>query len=324
MQSFRLWFLLENARLNPAAYNSLFRSELEALLPRITDLRRRLSLEKMRDFDWSGYILAALRNAGFNDEREREEMAHEVITNLLVTPGNLFRGYDPEESGPIEARFKLAVMYEIQALRKRRAREAGRASRTLSINGDHERAKMSPNQIPDRRSSLLNYENDANLIAGFRRFVQQNAGDDVLAVLDRKLDGFSARQLYDEPAFQHLGKWGVEKAMRRIQTLAQEYAKLRNNDLLLSFITKVMREREARRQKRRQESDIDEADRVYGLIQRAGPEGISKSRLHKNSHLPIQELERALEQLSRESLVRIDLKDGERIVRTAESGLVKA
>jgi hypothetical protein len=104
MQSFRLWFLLESARLNPTAYNSLFRSELEALLPRLSDPRRRISLDKMQTFDWAGYILSSLRNAGFIDEKEREDLAHEVITNLLVAPGNLFRGYDPEESGPMEAR----------------------------------------------------------------------------------------------------------------------------------------------------------------------------------------------------------------------------
>jgi hypothetical protein len=322
MHNFRLWFLLESARLNPAAYNSLFRSELEALLPRITDLRRRHSLEKMKDFDWSGYILAGLRNAGFTDQRDREERAHEIITNLLVTPGKLFHGYDPDESGPMEARFKLAVTYEIQAMRKRRAKDAGRASRMLSIGGDHELATMSADRIPDRRANLA-YDNDTNLIAGFRRFVQQKAGDDVLAVLDRKLDGFSARQLYDEPAFQSLGKFGIEKVMNKIQGLANEYAKLRNNDQLLSFINKVMQEKEARQQKRRQGADIDETDRVYRMIQRAGPEGILRSRLHKNSHLPIQSLEAALEKLTRKGQVRIDLEDGEKILRNAGPDLVK-
>jgi hypothetical protein len=93
MHAFRLWFLLENARLDPAAYNGLFRSELEALRPQVNDPRRRHSLEKMRDFNWSGYILASLKNAGFTDQREREEKAHEVIVNLVVSPGN-------ENAGP--------------------------------------------------------------------------------------------------------------------------------------------------------------------------------------------------------------------------------
>ena len=57
------------------------------------------SLERMRDTDFVGYILTRLRNAGLGDDRDREEAAHDVVVQLLVSPGQLFGGYDPDESG---------------------------------------------------------------------------------------------------------------------------------------------------------------------------------------------------------------------------------
>ena len=45
----------------------------------------------MRAFDFVAYILAALRNVGFGDQREREEAAHDVIVQLLVSAGSTLR-----------------------------------------------------------------------------------------------------------------------------------------------------------------------------------------------------------------------------------------
>ena len=101
MESFRLWlFLLESGRLDHDGFNDLFRQQLRALLPRITDPRRRASLERMQDTDWMNYILTALRNAGIRDEGEREEAANDIAVYLLVQPGRLFAGYDPDQQRP--------------------------------------------------------------------------------------------------------------------------------------------------------------------------------------------------------------------------------
>jgi hypothetical protein len=62
----------------------------------VTDERRRASLERVRDTDFVGYILTSLRNAGLGDDRDREEAAHDVVVQLLVSPGQLFSGYDPD------------------------------------------------------------------------------------------------------------------------------------------------------------------------------------------------------------------------------------
>jgi hypothetical protein len=93
--------LVESGRFDREAFNALFRDQLTELLPRVTDGRRRASLERVRDMDFVGYILTALRNAGLGDDRDREEAAHDVVVQLLVQPGQLFSGYDPDRSGPM-------------------------------------------------------------------------------------------------------------------------------------------------------------------------------------------------------------------------------
>ena len=124
MDGFRLWLmLLESGRFDRDGFNALFRDQLARLLPRVTDERRRASLERMRGTDFVAYILAALRNAGLGDDRDREEAAHDVVVQLLVQPGQLFSGYDPDRSGPMEARFGLsvrnAVLNVVRSLRRR-------------------------------------------------------------------------------------------------------------------------------------------------------------------------------------------------------------
>ncbi len=69
----------------------------------------------MRDFDFVGYILASLRNAGFREQQEREQAAHDLVVQLLVSPGQLFAGYNAS-SGPLEARFRLSVQNGIRNL----------------------------------------------------------------------------------------------------------------------------------------------------------------------------------------------------------------
>ena len=81
---FKTWLILESGRFDREAFNSLFRRQLEELLPRVNDQRRRASLERVRGTDWTGYILTALRNAGLGDDRDREEATHDVVVQLLV------------------------------------------------------------------------------------------------------------------------------------------------------------------------------------------------------------------------------------------------
>ncbi len=228
MESFRLWlFLLESGRLDHDGFNDLFRQQFRALLPRITDPRRRASLERMQDTDWVNYILTALRNAGIRDEGEREEAANDIAVYLLVQPGRLFAGYEPASSGPMEARFTLAVRNAVRNHLRSRGRRSSR------FRYDHADAALAA--VPDRR-----LEPADDVLAAFRAFLQEEIGDKAVELLDRRLeDGVSLRQLAREPAFQHLGDWGIRQMMRRIRDAATTFARSHADEDLLHAIARL-------------------------------------------------------------------------------------
>ena len=102
-------YLLAREHFDPHQYNTLFQQEIAYLLPKLTDPQHRQHVQRLRSFDFVGYIMASLRNAGFKGQQEVEDKAHEIAVRLVVTPGKLFAGYDEQSHGPLIARFKGAV-----------------------------------------------------------------------------------------------------------------------------------------------------------------------------------------------------------------------
>ncbi len=222
---FKTWLLLvESGRFDRDGFNALFRRQLAELLPRVTDERRRASLEAMRGTDFVAYILAALRNAGLGDDRDREEAAHDVIVQLLVSPGKLFAGYDPDRSGPMEARFSLSVRNAVSnVLRSRRRREP--------MN----RAIGAVDAVPDRRR-----EDADDVMAAFLKFLRAEAGDDAVRLLTVKLDDdLSQRDVIRHPAFAGLGEWRIRRLMTQIKDAATAFARRQGDDGFLTMIQRL-------------------------------------------------------------------------------------
>ena len=92
---------------DPKQYNHLFDQELEKVIAKTTDPAHRQALERMRGFNWTGYVAAAVRNAGYRDQREIQERSHDIAVKMLV--GGLFRDYDETRHGPMDLRFKRSV-----------------------------------------------------------------------------------------------------------------------------------------------------------------------------------------------------------------------
>jgi hypothetical protein len=228
MESFRLWlYLLESGRLDHDGFNAVFRQQLRALLPRVSDSRRSASLERMQDTDWMNYILTALRNAGIRDEGEREEAANDIAVYLLVQPGRLFAGYDPASSGPMEARFTLAVRNAV----RNHLRSRGRRSRRFR----DDQADAALATVPDRHR-----EPPDDVVTAFRAFLRREIGEDAVELLDRRIEnGTSLRQLAKDPEFRHLGDWGVRQTMRRIRDAATTFARLHGDEDLLRAIARL-------------------------------------------------------------------------------------
>ena len=76
---------------SPDQYNRLFDAELEKVIGRVRDPAHREALLRMRNFDWCRYIAASVRNAGYQDQRQRDEKTHEVVVKLIMEIVHRFR-----------------------------------------------------------------------------------------------------------------------------------------------------------------------------------------------------------------------------------------
>jgi hypothetical protein len=229
---FKTWLLLiESGRFDRDGFNALFRDQLARLLPRVNDERRRASLERVRGTDFVGYIVTALRNAGLGDDRDREEAAHDVVVQLLVQPGQLFNGYDPDRSGPMEARFALSVRNAVlNVLRSRRRREP--LSRAVGGTGVE--------AVPDRRRG-----GDDEVLIAFMRYLKAEVGDDAVELLTVKLDDdLSQRDLIRHPEFKDMGEWRIRRLMARIRDAATAFAERQGDDAVLAAINRLTRQDE--------------------------------------------------------------------------------
>lgn len=208
--------------------NRLFLDQLAELLPRVNDAGRRAGLDAMRDFDFVAYILAALRNAGFADAQEREQAVHDVIVYLLVQPGQLFAGYG-DTSGPMEARFRIAVQNAVRNL----VRGWRRRHPAMSI-GDGA-GELPAHAVPDRRHD----DHDDEVMAAFRDFLADELGEDAVTLLDRRLDGTSLRQLEGDTAFTRSSAWALRRLMASVRDAAAEFAREQGDDEFLAAIERI-------------------------------------------------------------------------------------
>ena len=153
--------LLEAAEFfSPAAYNPLFDSELAKVIARIHDPDLRRQVEGLKGFDWANYISRSLLRAGFRDDDQQEHF-HAIAVRLLVEPGKLFRGWQPQRHGPLERRFRRSVWNSIRNIvQKRQNWRKWMTTADPSIMADRMPAKAPPN----------------NIISEFRRLVAERLG----------------------------------------------------------------------------------------------------------------------------------------------------
>jgi hypothetical protein len=203
MDTFQL-FLLAREHFDPAAYNTLFRQEIEALLPK---LKAPKQLEGLSTFDFVGYILASLRNAGFRGQ-EIEDRAHEIVVRLIVVPGTFFRNYKEGIHGLLIARFKVAVKNAIA---------------NIVAKERHRRARIHTTTYP--LAFLWLPERDQKVVEDFRKFVFQRLGPLGLAVLDARLEGEQMKSLVGAIDLNSPTTYLIKMTVRRIKGLAQEFGR---------------------------------------------------------------------------------------------------
>lgn len=110
MHTFLIWLQLkENISADPASYDQVFQQQLDAIKDKIPTE----TYQKLKEMNWGGYISQQLHKAGFHDQ---DDALQHIVTKLLIDPGQLFRGYDPDRHGPLDRRFGASVRNEISKL----------------------------------------------------------------------------------------------------------------------------------------------------------------------------------------------------------------
>ena len=170
--SFRLWLIENYFTFDAGQYNRLFADELGKLQASTPEHRQ--AIERMRNFNWVGYIAKSLRNAGYRDQREVQERTHDIVVKMLF--GGLFRDYDEERHGPLDLRFKRATANAIKNMVEKQ-KNARRLLPTVPIGQER------GDDLPDRTAA----GGEEKVIDDFRRLVRNRLGELGIAVLDARL-----------------------------------------------------------------------------------------------------------------------------------------
>ena len=191
-------YLLNRENFDP---NTLFTAEAERLLSTLKQPANRQDAEKIRTFDWVGFIVAALREAGFKGQ-EINAKAHEIIVGL----GTLFHDYDEGEDGPLLDHFKGSVA---KAVKKLVAKAYRRRSSTLK------------NTFPLAFISLS--EKDQRAIEEFRKVVHKRLGTLGVAVFDAQIGGEKITSLVGAVDLGNPTANLLKQTVRRLRQFAVEY-----------------------------------------------------------------------------------------------------
>jgi hypothetical protein len=230
---FLQWFgLREN--FDPAAYDRLFDGQLQKLLPTLTDPAQR---GRMEGFGWTNYIAASLRNAGFRDQGHLEELIHDVVVKLLVTPGGLFSNYDERRHGPLDLRFKSSVGNAVRNIVEKE-RNRRKYLRPVSIGGEFEPGSIQADDLPGRNDG--DGDTDPSLIEKFRQLLLSRHGGLALAVFDARLDGQEMKDLAGRPELGSPGRYQIKQAVQEIKDAARAFAQEQDDPAFLRDVDRLM------------------------------------------------------------------------------------
>jgi hypothetical protein len=217
---------------DPAQYNQLFDDEL-AKVGTVSAPEHQEALERMRGFNWVGYIAKSVRNVGYRDQRQVQERTHDIVVKLLT--GGLFRDYDEKRHGPLDLRFKRAVANGIKNLVEKE-KNRRRFIPVASIGQEFRPGGVTADDLPDRASA----ENDEGVVDDFRQLVRARLGELGLAVFDARLSGQETKSLVGRADLGSPGRFVIKRVVQEIKALAREYAERLGDPAFLREIERAM------------------------------------------------------------------------------------
>ena len=237
MKTFHEWLIETYFSFDAGQYNQLFDDELWKLSAWSPEHRE--ALERMRNFNWVGYIAKSIRNSGYRDEREVAERTHDVAVKLLT--GGLFRDYDERQHGPLDLRFKRSVANAIKNMAEKE-RNRRRFIPTIAIGLDR------GDELPERMA--WDDGGEEKVIEDFRQLVWNRLGELGIAVLDARLAGEETKSLVGREDLGSPGRFVIKRVVGEIKALAREFAQRLDDPGFLREIDRAMGREEATIQKR--------------------------------------------------------------------------
>lgn len=222
--SARLLALLE-ARdyFEPATYNSVFQNELEKLA-QAQPVEVRKQVMALRDFDFANYIARSLVRAGFRGDDVQENF-HNIVVKLLLSPGKLFRGWNPHKHGPLDRRFRQSVWNAI-----RNALEKRRNYRKWMLPAD---PTIIAHDMPSR-------EPYSGVLDDFRRLVANRLGDLAAAVLDWRMQGQETKDLVARADLGRPSIYLIKREVGEIKKLAHRFAAQSGDAAFLARVERAL------------------------------------------------------------------------------------
>ncbi len=202
-------------------YDNLFNQEL-ATLPTL----RAVGHTRLATMQWTNYIAACLRNAGFREQGDREEKTHDIVVKLLVSPGGLFRRYDAQRHGPLDLRFKRSVA---NAVKNVAAKEKNRRRYLPSIPIGNDFVPARPQQ-----------DHSGRIIDRFRKLLRSRLSELAVAIFDSRLEGRQTKDFVGLPEWGSPGRWAVKREVQKIKGLAHEYAERLGDPDFLRQVERLM------------------------------------------------------------------------------------
>lgn len=236
-------FLIETwFSFDPAQYNQLFDDELSKISASSPEHQQ--AVERLRGFNWTGYIAKSVRNAGYRDQREVGERTHEIVAKLLT--GGLFSNYDEKEHGPLDKRFKRSVG---NAIRNMVEKDRNRRRFLPSVPiGDSEPGSVTAFGRP---CYGLEHDDSEAVIEGFRKLVQDRLGELGLGVFNARMNGQETQSLVGREDLGRPGKFVIKRIVQEIKSLAREHALALGDPKFLRNVERAMDRETATVEKRK-------------------------------------------------------------------------
>lgn len=251
------------------SYNSAFVAGLDDLLGRIDDPAAREQIETMKKFDFGAYISRSLARAGFSGDSLQEHF-HNLVVRLLLKPGKLFRGWQPDRHGSLDRRTRASIWNGIRNIAEK---ERNRRKWTTVMDTGTMGVMFASKQ-----------SNSSPIIDQFRRLVADRLGPLAAAILDWRLEGNQIKDMVANPLFNRPSQHAIKRETAAVKRLAHDFAIQNDDPGFLAAVERGMNAKARTVAKRQQAMAARQAGRKDGLGQDTATNEARGSRFAIDPH----------------------------------------